>query len=97
MALIGGTGALALQGQEIAASVVRRHDDGVAESLKAQITDPKSKGYGNIPQKREGVEMGFYSTGGASGLIDSFTAAYLHTGSRYHGNALLLEFTAVTA
>jgi hypothetical protein len=65
---------------------IARHDSGVEQSLQRQITDPKSRWRGIYPD-----EYGLYFPGVASGIIESFVAAWLHPRSRFHKDGRLPE------
>lgn len=97
LAALGAGAGLALDGAAIAPQtapqeIVQRHDAAVQQYLKDQITDSASRGYGNVPTLTPGgKDLGIYSSGSASGLIETFMAAYLYPGSRFHHNALLVE------
>ena len=55
----------------IDAAIVRRHDAAVDRYLKIQVTDPKSRWLGGIPDDNE-----LHNPGAAAGAVDLFTAAY---------------------
>ena len=93
-----GTGAgLALDGaalpsRTVPPEILRRHDAAVQHYLETQITNPASRGYGNVPTLTpDGKDLGIYAPTAASGVIATFMAAYLHSDSRFHRNALLVE------
>jgi len=67
-------------------AVVKRHDAAVERLLKLQITDPASRWCGVYPD-----EFGLHHAGTAGGIIETFMAAFLHPGSRFHRNNLLVE------
>ncbi len=61
--------------------VIDRHDSYVDRLLKQQITDPRNRWRGVFPD-----EYGLYFPGTAAGIIDAFSAAYLHPRSKFHRN-----------
>jgi hypothetical protein len=68
------------------AQALERHDAGVRRALDLQITDPSSRWRGTYPD-----EYGIHFPGTASGIVDSFVAAYLHRGSKFHKDSGLPE------
>ena len=93
IALMGTATSLAAAGKyEIEPGIIQRHDESVEDALKSQITDRSRRGYGNLPHLDErSRDLGIYPAGTAAGLLEAFTAAYLHPSSRFHGNRLLIE------
>lgn len=63
-----------------------RHDAGVENALRLQITDSSSRWRGIYPD-----EYGLYFPGTASGIVDSFVAAYLHPQSKFYRDGRLPE------
>lgn len=67
-------------------AVMKRHDEAVERLLKVQITDPSSRWCGAYPD-----EFGLHHPGSAGGILERFTAAFLHPDSRFHRDSLLVE------
>ena len=65
---------------------VNRHDAAVDKLLKAQITDPNSRGRGIYPD-----EYGLFNPGTAAGVIDTFLTAFLQPKSKYYNDSSLPE------
>lgn len=92
LALAGAVSAIADTGPQIEPAIVQRHDDSVEQALRAQITDPASRGYGNVPHlDSQGKDLQIYAAGSAGGLLESFTAAFLYPSSRFHRKTILVE------
>jgi hypothetical protein len=97
LATLGAGAGLAIESSAIPrgnvpADIVRRHDAAVRHYLEIQVTEPTSRGYGNIPTLTpDGKNLGVYAPTAASGLIATFMAAYLYPESQFHRNALLVE------
>ncbi len=66
--------------------IVERHDEAVAGYLKRQITDPSNPDRGSYPDA-----YGIVSAQAASGLVNAFTAAFIHPQSRYHKDAEIVS------
>src|SRR5437016_6046914 len=77
---------LALDKPEIDPALIRRHDEWIDRGLATQVTDPSSRGYGCLPNAH-----GIFNPEPAAGWIEACTAAWLHSGSRFHKSALLFE------
>jgi hypothetical protein len=60
-------------------AVVKRHDEGVDAYIKRQITDPNARWRGNFPDAD-----GLFWPGSLAGLLDAFTTALLHQGSKHY-------------
>lgn len=71
---------------KIDATLIERHDGGVARYLEGQNTDRSSPFHGGLADA-----YGLYAPGTGSGLIHAFTCAYVTPGSRYFKSAMLLE------
>lgn len=71
---------------EIPTPVTHRHDEYVQDLLARQVTDPSSRWCGSFPD-----DDGLHSPHSAAIILDAFTAAFLHAGSKFHKSALLLE------
>jgi hypothetical protein len=67
-------------------AILKRHDEGVERLLKSQITDPSSRWCGVYPD-----EFGLHHAGTAGGILETFTAAFLHPDSKFHRHKLLVE------
>jgi hypothetical protein len=83
--------ALAAMGAAAAApavepAILKRHDESVARLLDRQVIDPASRWRGGYLD-----EDGLCNPHSAGGILDAFTAAFLHPGSRYHRSPLLME------
>ena len=73
-------------------AIVKNHDHAVDGLLSRQITDSKSRGYGSLPaHDAVSADIGLYSANSAASLVASYTAAYLHPSSKFHGDNLLIE------
>ncbi len=81
---LSAAGPLAAQG--IVPHVVRRHDERVQSLLQHQITDPASPWRGASLDR-----FGLCFPGSASGMLETFMAAFLHPGSRYYRDSVLVE------
>ncbi|MFN3323462.1 MAG: hypothetical protein ACK5AZ_08200 [Bryobacteraceae bacterium] len=94
IALSGAAVAAQAQTQEQAwiRQAVERHDAHVERLLRLQVTDPASRWRGTYAD-----EYGLHYPGFATGLVDAFVAAYLHSGSRFHRNAELPRRVALAA
>lgn len=68
--------------------VIQAHDKGVDSLLQRQITDPKHKYCGAIPDA-----TGLYYPGTSSGVAEALAAAFVTKGSKHFQNALLVERT----
>jgi len=68
------------------AAIVERHDRGVEDYLKNQETDPASRWRGSLPDA-----YGLHYAGSAGGILEAFTAAFLHPRSKFHRSPLLVE------
>ena len=66
--------------------VAKLHDESVDRLLKMQTTDPSSRWRGGYPD-----EAGLHHSGSGAGIMETFTAAFVHPGSRFHKSALLME------
>jgi hypothetical protein len=71
---------------EIPGPVTDRHDAYVKDLLARQVIDPASRWCGSFPD-----DDGLHSPHSAAAILDAFTAAFLHAGSKFHQSALLLE------
>ncbi len=69
----------------IDSTAVTRHDAAVEAYLKLQITDPASRWYGGFPD-----EYGLCYAGTAAGSWTIFVPAFLHPGSNFHKNSLMI-------
>jgi hypothetical protein len=67
-------------------TVVKRHDESVANLLKNQVNDKSSPYYGAYPDATD-----LHHPGTASGLIDAYNAAFHHPASKYFQNPLMIE------
>ena len=67
-------------------SVVQLHDEGLAQMLDRQVTDPQSRWLGGVPD-----EWGLHEPHGGAHLLQEAAAAYFHPESRYHKNADLYD------
>ena len=72
--------------KDLESAVVRQNDRGVESILRLQITDPGSRWRGGSPDK-----FGIQEPGSAGGVLATTTAAFLHPGSKYYKNRLLVE------
>jgi hypothetical protein len=79
-----GAAAPAPQGSSVASAILERHDRRVDELLRAQETNAASRHCGAYPD-----EFGVYQTGSAGGILEQFTAALLHPGSKFHADPVL--------
>src|SRR5438270_7194193 len=86
--LAGATSAAALSAQPPASMVdiVKRHDQGIANLLKAQDTNPASRWRGIYAD-----EYGLHSPASACGIMQALVTAYLHPDSKYHHDKELVE------
>jgi hypothetical protein len=75
----------ALAATAVEPAVLKRHDASVERLLKAQITDPASRWCGTYPD-----QDGLHHAGTAGGIVETFTAAFLHPASRFHRDSLLV-------
>ena len=71
---------------EIDSELIARHDSGVDNVLKLQITDPSHRRCGGY-----GDEFGLYSPGAGSGTLDLFAAAFVCPQSKHYKSPLLVE------
>ena len=83
---LGALGAAPGEVPKVDALVLKRHDEGVARLLERQVVDPKSRWCGGYLD-----DTGLSNPHSAGGILDAFTAAFLHPGSRYHKAPVLLE------
>ena len=85
---IAGMGALgaAAAVPRIDPAILERHDEAVSRLLERQVTDPRSRWCGGYPD-----DTGLANPNSAGGILDVFTAAFLHPGSRYHKAPVLME------
>jgi hypothetical protein len=60
--------------------------------LARQVIDPSSRWCGSFPD-----DDGLHSPHSAAAILDAFTAAFLHAGSKFHASALLLERLSLAA
>lgn len=67
-------------------AVLKRHDQAVERLLKLQITDPASRWCGTYPD-----QDGLHHAGSAGGIVETFTAEFLHPASKFYRNNLLVE------
>jgi hypothetical protein len=92
LVLLGAGRPLIGNSTALEASLVKRHDEAVERSLRLQITDPASRGYGNLPHLgQDHQDLGIYAARSAAGLLETFMAAYLYPESRYAGDSLLVD------
>src|SRR3954463_5652181 len=90
--LLGAGRSLIGNSTAIDSSLVKRHDEAVDRFLRLQITDPASRGYGNVPHLGpDHQDLGIYAARSAAGLLETFMAAYLYPESRYAGDSLLVD------
>lgn len=75
-----------LAAQSIEPEIVRRHDERVRSLLEQQITDPASPWRGASLDR-----LGLCFPGSAAAMLEAFTAAFLHPGSRYYRDSVLVE------
>jgi hypothetical protein len=75
-----------LAAQRAVSQLVRRHDERVQSLLEQQITDPASPWRGAALDR-----FGLCFPGSAGGMLEAFTAAFLHPGSRYYRDPVLVE------
>lgn len=68
------------------AALIRRHDETVERLLGQQRMGAGEEGRGSYPD-----EFGLFHAGTAAGLLDAFMAAYACPGSRFQGQALMVE------
>lgn len=78
--------AAAAAGPKMDPAIVERHDKHVDNLLKRQITDPKSPWCGSMPD-----DYGLHPPGSAGGIYHALAVAYLHSASRHHDRAELLD------
>lgn len=81
-----GAAPLYPQSAGIDAGIVSRHDTAVERFLKLQVTDPKSRWLGGIPDETE-----LHHPGAAGGAFDVFAAAFFCPQSKFHGDRQLVE------
>jgi hypothetical protein len=81
---MGTLGAAAIPAVDPA--ILKRHDENVAHLLERQVTDAASRWRGGYLD-----DSGLCNPHSAGGILDAFTAAFLHPGSRYHRAPLLVE------
>ncbi|MBI4876949.1 MAG: hypothetical protein HY822_20110 [Acidobacteria bacterium] len=67
-------------------AILQRHDQNVARLLERQVTDPRSRWCGSALD-----DTGLCNPHPAGGILESFTAAFLHPDSKFHQNPLLIE------
>ena len=67
-------------------NAAKLNDERLASLLERQVRDEESRWYGGFPNR-----FGLHEPGPAGGFVKRATAAFLHPGSRYYGDALLLE------
>ncbi len=67
-------------------AILKRHDESIERLLKLQITDPSSRWCGVYPD-----DFGLHHAGTAGGILETFTAAFLHPGSKFHRDNALVE------
>ena len=72
--------------------VIARYDNGVEGMLKRQITDPKHRFRGLIPD-----EYGLNYVATAGGIFDSCVSMFLQPRSKFHKNPMLLERAKLAA
>ena len=65
---------------------VARNDQAVQRLLDAQVADPSNPAAGSVPD-----EYGLYHPGSASGVIETFTAAFVHPRSRWHRDRAVFD------
>ncbi len=75
-----------LAAQSMEPEIVRRHDERVRSLLQQQITDPASPWRGASLDR-----FGLCFPGSAAAMLEAFTAAFLHPGSRYYRDSVLVE------
>ena len=71
---------------EVDPAILRRHDALVRDLLERQVTAPSSRWCGACPGP-----YGLHEAGSAAAVLETFTAAFLHPGSRFCGDRLLVE------
>jgi len=71
---------------DLEANTVKRHDAGVENLLKIQITDPNHEHCGAWPDA-----YGLYYPASSAASSDTFNAAYLHPQSKFYKNPLMLQ------
>jgi hypothetical protein len=81
---LSAAGPLAAKGTE--SEIVRRHDERVRSLLEQQITNPASPWCGASLDR-----FGLCFPGSAAAMLEAFMAGFLHSGSRYYGDAVLVE------
>ncbi|MSV28277.1 MAG: hypothetical protein EXQ52_05965 [Bryobacterales bacterium] len=86
------TPVLPAQTPAIDPAVVARHDSAVETYLKLQITDPSSRWHGGFLD-----EYGLCYAGTAAGSWTIFVPAFLHPGSKFHKNALMIDRLRLSA
>ncbi len=67
-------------------TVLERHAELVVRLLGRQITDPNSRWCGGYAD-----EFGIHYPSSAAGILEIFTAAFLHSGSKFHRDPLLVQ------
>lgn len=98
LAIVGSAGSVALTGAAARAQspaagpedpvprAVERNDDNVRRLLKSQVTDPASPYRGSVPD-----ESGLHQPGSAGGVAEAMAASFVHPGSAFHRDPLLVE------
>jgi hypothetical protein len=66
--------------------IVSRHDAAVERLLARQVTDTTSRWCGTYPD-----DDGLHNPHPAGGILDAFTAAFLHPESKFHKSPLLMH------
>ncbi len=84
--------AAAASGAEFGTDLVKRHDDAIDYYLKNQVTDPKSRWRGGLPDA-----YGLHAPGTGVGIWDVLIAGFVNPQSRFHKNNLLIERTKLAA
>jgi len=90
--LAAGPVSAAVRPPEIDPELVRRHDQAVDHVLERQVTDPKSKWCGSIPDV-DGLHM----PGSAGSVLVYAYAGYLHPQSRHYHSRLVIEPSRLAA
>lgn len=72
--------------------IIQTHDLNVERLVRVQITDPKSRWRGVVPD-----EYGLHHAGTGASLVDAFLTAYLHPRSKYYQDSNLLERVRLAA
>lgn len=91
---LAALGAVALQAAQPAypSDLVERHDQNVAALLRAQVTGATNPQRGGTPDR-----FGLHHAGTAAGLIETLTAAYFCSQSRYHKDNELIARIGLAA